>query len=172
MSDVKVKRTARETGRSEVAPGEGVPIETVPAIVSEAPAASAAAAPPPIAASPLVPEAASESVEPVVAATDDAWTALAEMQAAFAHGVEQIAVEMMVMTRSGIAAAADAATAMLGARTLAEAVEINAGLARRGADAMIEGSARLSEIGVKAATESSRPILSRFATAWSSIGPG
>ena len=63
------------------------------------------------------------------------------------------------MTRSGIAAASDAAIALFGARTFSEAVEINARLARRGVDAMIEGSAKLSDIGVTAVSEASRPII-------------
>jgi len=35
-------------------------------------------------------------------------------------------------------------------------------LTRRGVDAMLEGSAKLSEIGAKAVSNASRPILSRF----------
>ena len=76
------------------------------------------------------------------------------------------------MTRSGIAAAADAAVALLGVRTFSEAVEINATLARRGVDAMIEGSAKLSEIGVKAMSDASRPVLSRLGESWSGLAPG
>ena len=97
------------------------------------------------------------------------WAAFAEAQAVLARGFEEIAVEVTARTRSGIAAAADAAIALLGVKTFSEAVEINAALARRGADAMIEGSARLSEIGVKALTEASRPVLSRFAGTWSGL---
>jgi hypothetical protein len=107
-----------------------------------------------------------------IAAPDDPWTVFAEAQAAFAHGLEEMATEMSGMTRSGVAAAADAAVALLGARTFAEAVEINAGLVRRGVDAMIEGSAKLSEIGVAAMTEVSRPILSRLGEARSGVGSG
>ena len=69
---------------------------------------------------------------------------------------------MTGISRSGMAATADAAVALLGARTFAEAIEINAGLARRRVDAMLEGSARLSEIGATAITDASRPFLSRF----------
>ncbi len=176
MSDVKPRRpgreSAREAGRSEIARGEAVPGATVPTILPQAPAALQAAAAPPVIVREPVPGSVPESVEPAVAAADDAWTALAELQAALARGFEEIAVEMTGITRSGIAVAADAAVAMLGARTFAEAVEINAGLARRGADAMIEGSAKLSEIGVKAMTEATRPILSRFGASWSGAGLG
>ena len=56
--------------------------------------------------------------------------------------------------------------------TFSEAVEINAALARRGVDRMIEGSAKLSEIGVKAMSEASRPIVSRLGEGWSGVAPG
>jgi hypothetical protein len=171
MSDGKPKRAARDAGPNEIAPGEAIPTETAAIIIPEAPAAPEAASAPAIIVPETAPQAVWESVDPAAAAADDPWTALADMQVALARGFEEIAVEMTGMTRSGIAAAADAAMAMLGARTFAEAVEINAGLARRGADAMIEGSVKLSDIGVKAVTEASRPILSRLGATWSA-GPG
>lgn len=121
------------------------------------------------------PPAAAEAEQPFppageTAATDP-WAVFAEAQAAFAQGFEEMAGEMTGLTRSGFAATADAAVALLGARTFAEIVEINAGFARRGVDAMIDGSARLSEIGVKAVSQASRPILSRLGGAWSEPGP-
>ncbi|MGE0259921.1 MAG: phasin family protein [Alphaproteobacteria bacterium] len=106
------------------------------------------------------------------ATEEDTWTALAEAQSALARGFEQAAFEMTGMSRSGMAATADAAVALLGARTLAEAIEINAGLARRGVDAMLEGAARLSEIGAQAAADASRPLIARFARNWSALGGG
>ena len=104
------------------------------------------------------------------AAAETAWTAFAEAQCALARGFEKAAVEVTGISRSGMAATADAAVALLGARTFAEAIEINAGLARRGVDAMLETSARLSEIGATAITDASRPFLSRFAWNWSTPG--
>jgi hypothetical protein len=176
MSDVTPRRPARAAERNEIARGEAMPTETGPIIIPQPPAAPEAASVRALIVPDSVRQAAAESVAesvgPPVAAADDAWTALAEVQAAFARGFEEITVEMTGIARSGIAAAADAAMAMLGARTFAETVEINAGLARRGADAMIEGSARLSDIGVKAASEASRPILSRFGAHWSGAGLG
>jgi hypothetical protein len=90
------------------------------------------------------------------------WAALAEAQAAAARGFEAVVGEMTNFTRSEMAAAANTATAMLGVKTFAEAVEVNLGFARRSFDALIGSAAKLSEIGAKAAAETSRPILSRF----------
>jgi hypothetical protein len=171
MSDAKPKRPARDPG-----PGSSDP---VPEVTTEAAAAPGADAAPP---EPVAPESApaaatadaatvlalAEPAAPFIepgAAAIDSWTVLAEAQAAVVRGFEQIAVEVTGMTRFGITSSVDAAMALSAAQSFAEAVEINAGLARRNADAMIEGSARVSEIGVKIVAEASRPILSRLGVA-------
>lgn len=181
MSDVRPKRTARAPGHSAVSAAEPVPIEAaaiVPgAVVEDAivPEASAAAEVVSVA-----PKAAAQPAQPTLSATGDPstdstdsanhpaddpagdpWATVAEAQATLARGFAALAVEITGMTGSGIAAAGDAAIALVEARTFAEAVEISARLAQRGVDAMIEGSARLSEIGVTAVSEASRSILSQ-----------
>ena len=189
MSNGKPKRPAREPERHRPAAAKPssagpavnpapVPRPPIPArepvvAAAEAPPRAAAAAPisapTQTPAPPAIPEPATAAVgarvaaasQEAAAAADDAWNVFAEAQAAFARGLEQIAGEVDGMTRSNLAVAADAAVALLGARTLAEAVEINAGLARRSLDALFAGSARLSEIAVKAMAEASRPLLSR-----------
>ena len=171
MSDAKARRTARESERSEIAAaeaGQGAPVTAstaAPIVIAEpAPPAPAEAEILLIAPEPVAPTG-PESIKAAQAPADDAWVAVAALQSALARGFAEAAVEMAELTKSGIAAAADAATAMLGARTFAEAVEINAGLIRRRTDAMIDGSARLSEIGVRVVTEASQPILARFGIA-------
>jgi hypothetical protein len=172
MSDMKPRRGPRELTPIEPSPpkmaGEAVAGEPVPIVPPEA-----TAVPEPVAAiAAAVPEPAPPAAEaPAPAPGDklgaaDSWVAIAEAQAALARGFEQFAVEITGMTRTGMVAGNSAALALLAARTVAEAVEINAGLARRGVDAMIEGSARLSEIGAKTMTDASRPLLSRLGTAW------
>ena len=182
MSDVKPKRTAREPGRGEISPAKPVSTDNAPivpgeivqeAVVPQAPAAAEAVS--------AAPEAVAQFAPPTVSATrdpstdsagdppddpaddpaDDPWAAVAEAQATLARGFAALAVEITGMTGSGIAAAGDAAIALVAARTFSEAVEIGAGLARRGIDAMIEGSAKLSDIGVTVVSEASRSILSQ-----------
>jgi len=101
-----------------------------------------------------------------------AWAALAEAQAAAVRGLEAMVDEMNAFTRSEIAAAADGATALLGARTFAEAVEVNLGFARRSFDALIGSSAKLSEIGAKTASDASRPVLRRLGDSWKMLRVG
>jgi hypothetical protein len=187
MRDVKPKHPVRPPRQSDMSSSASVPIQTAATVIPEdAPAPEVVSAPqaasaepiPEIASAPLaavtlpVPEIVSPLVELPPDSADDPWTAFAEAQAALARGFEEIAAEVTGMTRSGLAAAADAGLALLGVRTFSEAVEINASLARRGVDAMIEGSTKLSEISVKAVSEASRPILSRLGEGWSSLAPG
>jgi len=187
MSDVKPKRPGRPSRQSEISPREPVRIETAATIIPEDMPAPEVVSAPPIAAAEAMPEVVSaqpirvaqpaletvsEAAESPADSVEDPWIAFGEAQAVLARGFEEIAVEVGGMTRSGMAAAADAGIALLGVRTFSEAVEINASLARRGVDAMIEGSAKLSEIGVKAVSEASRPILSRLGQSWSGLAPG
>jgi hypothetical protein len=178
MSDLKPRRTARESGHSDIPPVEAAPA-VPPSVVPEAIVPQAPAAAPPVLAGPetvtqLAPATVAPAVEKLadsaVGSAHDSWAAVAETQAAFARGFEEIAVEVTGMTQAGFRAATDAAIALFGARTFSEAVEINAGLARRGVDAMIKGSTKLSEIGVKAVGEASRPMLSQMSMSWSARG--
>jgi hypothetical protein len=87
----------------------------------------------------------------------DTFAAFGTMQAAFARTAEAVADEIAVQMRSGFSNLAEAATALLGAKTLSDAFEANAGLARKTFEAMLAGSSKLSEIGVRFATESLHP---------------
>ncbi len=158
MSDLKPKRGSREDSAAakppvmqppptEIAPITVTAVGESPESVTVSPTAKKPDAPPP------------------QTAADQAWAGLTEAQAALARGFEQVAVEMTGVTRKGIMAATDAALALLGARTLAEVIEINAGLARRGIDTAFEGSAKLSEIGVKIFADASRPLLNSIGRA-------
>jgi hypothetical protein len=169
MSDIRPKRPARDLARIETA-APHLPA-AVPAVAQEAPITPVG--PPAVAtdtaAAALATAAAETRIETAVerqeATAEDALAAFAEAQTALARGAEQIASELAGMTRSGLAATSDAAIALLGAKSFAEAVEINAGLARRGFDAMLEGSAKVSEIAVRSVTDASRPLLSGFGLA-------
>ncbi len=178
MSDTKPKRGARETARSEAVAEEVLAAATAPVIAQdiipqpEPVSAIALARAVPI--GPTCPVPAPEGAprdESSEAAAEPAWTAFAEAQEALVRGFEKAAVEVTSVSRSGMAATADAAIALLGARTFAEAVEINAGLVRRGLDAMVAASVRLSEIGIEAVAEASRPMLVRFGESWGAFRP-
>lgn len=78
---------------------------------------------------------------------------------AFAHGAEAFADEMTGLAQTGFANATETAKAMLGAKTLTEAFEINAGFFRKSLDTMLSGSMRLSDITARLAEETLRPLM-------------
>jgi hypothetical protein len=96
----------------------------------------------------------------------DAFGALAQSQAALARGLEALSVEMAGLALSGIDTAARAAAKMLGVKTLSDAIDVNTGFACSSLDALVGGSAKLSELGVKLATETSQPFLTQFGKDW------
>jgi hypothetical protein len=96
----------------------------------------------------------------------DAFAALAQSQAALAQGLEALSVEMAGLALSGIETAARTATKMLGIKTLSDAIEVNAGFTCSSLDALVGGSAKLSELGAKLASETSQPILTQFGKDW------
>ena len=113
--------------------------------------------------------AASPSPKELVHSGRDAFAALVQSQTALARGLEAMSVEMAGLALSGIDTAARAATKMLGVKTLSDAIDVNAGFACSSLDALVGGSAKLSELGVKLATETSRPFLH----SWVKVGhPG
>jgi hypothetical protein len=171
MSDVTPKRAARAAGQSKTSPDDAPAAAATPIVAEPRPALPVVAVQPDRIAEPA-PEIPSVPADPPADSPEDPWAAFTEAQAALARGFEQIAAEAAGTTRSVLATAAEAAIALLGARTFSEAVEINAALARRGLDAMIAGSARLSEIGAKTAGDASQPVLSRLGASWSGMTPG
>jgi hypothetical protein len=78
---------------------------------------------------------------------------------ALAHGAEAFAEEVAGLVQTGFATAADTATAMLAARTLTEAFDINAGFVRKSLDTMLAGSVRLTGITARLAEESLQPLM-------------
>jgi hypothetical protein len=94
------------------------------------------------------------------------FAALVQSQTAMARGLEALSVEVTGLAISGIDAATRTATDMLGVKTLSDAIEVNAGFTRSSFEALVGGSAKLSELGMKLATEASQPILTQLGESW------
>jgi Phasin protein len=101
---------------------------------------------------------------------DDVVAAFAQSQAALARGLEALSAEMAGLALSGINAAARTATKMLAVKTLSDAIEVNAGFACSNLDALVGGSATLSQLGAKVAAETSQPLLKQFGKGWIKMG--
>jgi hypothetical protein len=157
MMEAKGKRPVRAAGEAEKV--EAARESVAPAPKSEALAPIAIEAiPAPVGRSP--------STEEIGDLSRDTFAALAESQAALARGLDAISVEAAGLARRGIDAAAKSATEMLAVRTIADAIEVNAGLARRSFEACVAGSARFAELGIKLATDAAEPLVSEFGRSW------
>jgi hypothetical protein len=77
--------------------------------------------------------------------------------AALSEALEALNQEVIDHLRSSFAAATSTATSLLGAKTLEEVFRLNADFARVSMVGLIEGTAKLSEIGVKFANEAFVP---------------
>jgi hypothetical protein len=97
----------------------------------------------------------------------DTLTAFSQSQAALARGLEALSAEMVGMALSGIDTAARTARRMLSVKTLSDAIAVNTGFTCSNLDTFVGGSAKLSELGVKLATETCQPILSQIGKGWS-----
>jgi hypothetical protein len=161
---------AEAVNPTATSPGAGKPVEG-PAeefIPAEAPVEIVA---------PVVTVAAPPSVDAPAAAKNasgeevadfgrEVFVALVQSQTALARGLEAMSVEVTGLAISGIDTATRTATNMLGVKTLSDAIEVNAGFTRSSFDALVGGSAKLSELGMKLATEASQPILTQLGKSW------
>lgn len=177
MSDARAKRTPRESVQRETAPPLAPETAPAPQIKAE-PVAAVAAATAEAArqtseavrqTSEAVRQTSSTGTDDFLAYSRQAWAAMTEAQTAAARGFEAMLAELSTFAKSEFAAATEGATALLGARTLSEAVEVNLGYARRSFDALVGSSAKLSEIGAKTASDASRPIVSRLSEGWKTL---
>jgi Phasin protein len=97
----------------------------------------------------------------------DPAAALAESQAALARGLQALSAEMAGLALSGMNELARTATKLLAVTTLSDAIEVNAGFTCSSLETLVDGSAKLSELGVKLAAETSQPFFGQLARGWS-----
>jgi Phasin protein len=94
------------------------------------------------------------------------FAAFIQAQTALARGLEALSAEMAGLTLSGIDTATRTAIDVLAVKTIADAIDVNAGFTKRSFDTLIGGSAKLSELGIKVASEASQPILTQLGKDW------
>ncbi|MDE1968570.1 MAG: phasin family protein [Alphaproteobacteria bacterium] len=86
------------------------------------------------------------------------FDAVLKANTAWAEGFEAIANETVVYARQTLAATGTATKELLAARTLDRVIEIHAGLATSALEALVERTARLSELGLALARGTWAPI--------------
>jgi hypothetical protein len=164
--DTAVRATAEAVSPTVEAPTVEAPTVEAPAV--EAPAVEAAE----------TPAAASKprrAAQPVAGDLDLAFgrdnvAAMVRANAALVRGFEEMGQEVAGFTRRNMTAAVDAARALVGVRTVADLVAINRSLAQSTLEGVIANSARLSEIGIRVATEAFGPLNDQLATTFGTFG--
>lgn len=86
------------------------------------------------------------------------FAAVLRANAALAEGMETIGKEVMAYARNSLETTAEAATALLAAKTLDDVVQFNNDYAKASFDRMIAESTKLSEMGVTLANKALAPI--------------
>lgn len=127
------------------------------------PAAEALPAPPAVSTLPApAAEQARTADDKLLKACHVAAASIGAAQSAVASDVTAMALEVNGMAHAGFAAAGDSVAALFRARSLADAVEIQLGLARRSLDTFVGGSARLGELGLRLANDAAKPVMAPF----------
>jgi phasin family protein len=98
------------------------------------------------------------------------FAAVLRANAALTEGIEAIGKEVMGYTRSSFETAAEAATALLAAKTFEDVVQLNTDFAKASFARMIERSTKLSEMGTKVANEAMAPIGERVEATFHKLG--
>lgn len=93
-------------------------------------------------------------------------TAMLRANEALSEGIEAISKELVGYARSSFERASNATTALLGAKTLEEVVQLNTDLARTSMETLLQRSAKLSEMGLSVATQTLAPLGSRVEAAF------
>jgi hypothetical protein len=90
-------------------------------------------------------------------------TSMSESQSAVASDVTEMTLEMNGLALANLTAASESLAALFGAKSLVDAVQIQLGFARRSLDAMVDGSTKLGEIGLRLANDATKPMLTPLA---------
>ncbi|HXQ49583.1 MAG TPA: phasin family protein [Stellaceae bacterium] len=88
----------------------------------------------------------------------------------WSEGVQAIGQEILTYAKSSLKSASHTATALLGAKTLDEVIQLNSDLAKETLETMVERSAKLSEMGVSLASEAMAPIGGRVEATFAKLG--
>jgi len=160
----KIKRIAAPKPAAEPVVSAPSEAEMMPIAAPPAPDPVAALpAPEPVAALPApIQHQQQTSADKLLNACHATLASICASQAAIASDMTAMALEIGGLTRSNLTAAGDSVTALLGSRSLVDTVEIQLGFARHSLDAMVGGSTKLAELGLRLANDATKPMLRPF----------
>jgi phasin family protein len=88
--------------------------------------------------------------------------AVTQANMALSDGFKAISEEIFTYAFSALETASHTATALLGAKTLDEVMQLNSDLAKTSLETLVARSAKLSEMGVSVASGALKPLGTRF----------
>ena len=103
-----------------------------------------------------------KTVEDIAALGKSNVDALIQAGATAMHGWEELTRSFVGLTQSQVEAGMTAAKALLGARTLAEFSDLQKTYSRTAFDNAVSEASRLSEIGIRIASETIEPLSARM----------
>jgi phasin family protein len=98
------------------------------------------------------------------------FAAVLRANAALTEGIEAIGKEVMGYARNSLENVAEAATAVLAAKTFEDLVQVNSDFAKASFERLVARSTKLSEMGVKVANEALAPLGGRVEATFQKLG--
>jgi hypothetical protein len=102
----------------------------------------------------------------------DFFELMTESRSAMIRAFASLSDEFASLTQRNIDTAAQTAIGMLAVKTWVDAVAVNSGFARTSLDHWLGSTAKVSELGVKFAIESSKPFVLKFTKVLGEARPG
>ena len=96
-------------------------------------------------------------------------SALVAFNAALSQALERMSLELVSLARAAVEAAAATGAGMVDAKSLEDVVALQYGFTKGYVERLIVGGARLSELGLKAASEAYEPLAARAVRAIDSL---
>ena len=103
-----------------------------------------------------------KTVEELTRFQKDNWEAFVSASQIAAKGAESVSKAWIAFTKEAMESAASTAKALIGAKTLREAVDLQQGFAKVHFDKFVAESTKQSEMGVKVANEAFGPLTVRL----------
>ena len=98
------------------------------------------------------------------------FAAVLRANAVLTEGMEAIGQEVVGYARNALEDAAEAATALLAAKTLEDVVQLNSAFAKASFERMVARSTKLSAIGTRVASEALAPLGVRVEATFDKLG--
>jgi hypothetical protein len=109
-------------------------------------------------AKPLTSPASTRRLESLAELGRENLAAVARSNLALSEGLGAIGQELLDCAKAAVASAGETASALLAAKTMAEVIELNNGLAQHTIESLLKRSTKLGELGITTANQTLAPF--------------